>query len=524
MILAEKSNMEGNEILIIIVIHLFILSLINEKFTNFLKLNLQSLYESKRDFWILKIFLWKQSWRDSFKNFLERNLKNLREHETEKNKEKLRERGVINLTIFCGIVTATFSGADLFLLLNNAGNDDAILLLSWTNFLEKLIWKEPLNNLLLVGKAIFNHGFGFIFSGLFLSLGSKFWHDLLDILFEAKRLRSKINDKRTFETESADEVQEFALTFNSKLRKLAIGQNQLSLNDPDILYITHSDRIIDGRLMNCIAVFVKHNSKAKIPNKLKVRLEKSGFETFVPVIKFEVDDIPKVTFGEGRLRKVGSFAGGSSCCVLTNNDGQYYLLSCSHVFSGGRLVENLKEWDEDKNIRVEERNKFIGTVKVAFIDSFFDVSLIDITEKIEDYDADIKPTAVSQVADISLKMKMFFQASHSNSLDDTNDIGFVSTILSETQMIPVQYRDGNIIDFGGLIEISSTINVISPAPTEEGDSGGLVYDENNKAVAMLIASTDTHSYAIPIRKIIEKFKDKNISLLTNFQNLNRSVL
>lgn len=45
---------------------------------------------------------------------------------------------------------------------------------------------------------ILQHIFGFIATGLFLSLGSKFWHDLLDVLFSFKTAKQHLNTADTF--------------------------------------------------------------------------------------------------------------------------------------------------------------------------------------------------------------------------------------------------------------------------------------------------------------------------------------
>ncbi|TYA71758.1 hypothetical protein [Seonamhaeicola marinus] len=49
-----------------------------------------------------------------------------------------------------------------------------------------------------IASAIFEHTVGFIITGLFLSLGSKFWHDLLDLLFKFKNVQQRLNQKSTY--------------------------------------------------------------------------------------------------------------------------------------------------------------------------------------------------------------------------------------------------------------------------------------------------------------------------------------
>jgi hypothetical protein len=499
--------MNSTDILIIISIHLFVLSLINEKFTNFLKLNLQSIYESRKDFWFLKIFLWSKSSRNKFKSFLRNNLKNLRIPEGDKEKEKLRERGVTNLTIICGIITATFAGADLFHLIKNAHIEENNMLLNWTIFFEKLewVWERKVlgKNILIIGKAILNHGFGFIFSGLFLSLGSKFWHDLLDILFQAKSMKGKLNDSRTFNAESADEVQEFILTSNSQLRKLAIEQNQKLFDNDDILYTTHSDRIINGRTMDCIGVFIKKGSRVSLPDRLKVKLEKSGFETFVPIVVYEIDDIPKIHFGRSALMEVDASFAGSSCCLLTvKNKNQTFLLTCCHNFTEGSLDFSFSGWarEDTRLIEVQEEEEIIGTVSYALLDKTFDIALVDVTNRVSDYSPRITLVEVAQETEYFIGRKAFFDGFVTNG----NAFGFITSIFNSKQEIPVEYNDGRINLMTNLIEFSTSPDSQGFSPSKSGDSGGLIYDENRRAIALILAGSSKHSYAIPIHSITQK--------------------
>lgn len=54
---------------------------------------------------------------------------------------------------------------------------------------------------------IIEYSFGFVVTGLFLSLGSKFWHDLLDVLFRVKNVQQRLNESETYTSvSSVDQV------------------------------------------------------------------------------------------------------------------------------------------------------------------------------------------------------------------------------------------------------------------------------------------------------------------------------
>ncbi len=126
-----------------IVTILFTLSLISERIGNFIKLQFSSL---------------------SITTF---------EVET----EKKRESRILLISLACGIVTAVLAGADFFTLLKEGS----------------------LINLSDVGKngsSIVKPIIGLILSGIFISLGSKFWHDVLDIVLQFSNLKKyKVKEK-----------------------------------------------------------------------------------------------------------------------------------------------------------------------------------------------------------------------------------------------------------------------------------------------------------------------------------------
>ncbi|HRX32279.1 MAG TPA: M15 family metallopeptidase [Tenuifilaceae bacterium] len=97
---------------------------------------------------------------------------NLRYKENDPVQEKRRERRIFGVSLFSGLVVAFALRADLFTILNNGS-------FGWTNYPEGYSWIV-----------------GCLFSGFFLSWGSRFWHDLLGILLEMKNIkRANVEEK-----------------------------------------------------------------------------------------------------------------------------------------------------------------------------------------------------------------------------------------------------------------------------------------------------------------------------------------
>ena len=90
----------------------------------------------------------------------------------------------MKLSIGCGVLVALVMNANLFEILAIDSNGDFSKILTWQNY------EWGLGNFI---KTII----GCTLTGLFLSLGSKFWHDLVDLLLQIKNLRKKAVEKET---------------------------------------------------------------------------------------------------------------------------------------------------------------------------------------------------------------------------------------------------------------------------------------------------------------------------------------
>ena len=139
----------NSEILVSLVVVLLPLSFIAERFSNFFKLILPS--KGKLGFG------------------------NIRHKEDNPKKEKIRERKIFLLSLLSGEIVAFSLKADLFQIIENG----------------KIGWNHTSNDLLWI--------VGCLFTGFFLSWGSKFWHDLLGILLEVKNLRKAYAEEKTAE-------------------------------------------------------------------------------------------------------------------------------------------------------------------------------------------------------------------------------------------------------------------------------------------------------------------------------------
>lgn len=159
---------------------LFILSMICERIANFLKFKLSDTKKSLRAF----------------------GFENMKVRETDEAKEKEREFRILKLNILCGIGTALLLKADLIGIASNLSNPQEAM--GWNGFTQKASFLFVLQ--VLAGCSL---------TGLFISLGSKFWHDLLDTLLYFKNIKKAAFDNQEImnsiarNNETSERVQDF---------------------------------------------------------------------------------------------------------------------------------------------------------------------------------------------------------------------------------------------------------------------------------------------------------------------------
>lgn len=174
---------------------LLVLSMITEKVTNFVKLNF-------RNNWLKRVL-----------NLPPKVDQEKSKREQAKEKKKIHDREVQTLAVFIGLTLALLMRANLFELYNPKYK------LGWSintdvlqGFMDSLFNFSKLGEYVsLIDLNYFTYSiFGSILTGLLLSFGSKFFHDLLDLLLQTKNLRRKLQDRTVVEDlNTIDEFDDF---------------------------------------------------------------------------------------------------------------------------------------------------------------------------------------------------------------------------------------------------------------------------------------------------------------------------
>lgn len=435
-----------------IVFQLFILSVISERITNFIKLNLQSVTEL---------------------------MGNFRLHESDSKKEKKREQGIVNWAIAIGVLVAVFSKADLFYLIENGEPSRQ--------------WKD----ISIIGVVL---------TGCFLSLGSKFWHDLLDLLLQIKNLKSKLNDRQEMEFNRIEEVDAYMNSYEVDLIKKVLEDRQAEIislpqvrgigikSDSEGFYCEVA--VIDNSVMLPQNLIYNYP-----PGRIKfLRFKKIFTSEIVTLNKRPVQ--PGIEIGGATTKGISGTLG---CIVRYKNSNLPVLLTCYHVVKSPNQAWEV--FDASMTERVEHPNDrklaYIGKVKEAKRNLRVDVAVID-------PDLNTIELLATSPGFGSIKSHRYVTKEDQDRNTIVNKYGKVTgstsgRIDSIGYVATIRYLDGSQHTLYNLIRIKP-LSGEKPF-SRPGDSGSIVVDTDGQAIGMVVAGTDDHSfsYAVPIATIFNEF-------------------
>lgn len=428
----------------------------------------------------------------------------------ESREENRRQYRILKLNIICGFITALLCHASLFDIIRNI--KDPGMGIGWP--------EGSLPKLTFTSTDIFNHVaflLGCLLTGAFISLGSKFWHDLLDILVEAKNAKravNELNNMPNFDALNREEQHALiaeAISVNKEAWKNNISNyqgvsvaNKLTgsgQTDTGILSIrfnlTEKKDLPDGALNKVPSVVFYKGYK------IPTDVTGSGSVNATAAIQ------PGASIGREQIR----IAGTLGLRIKTKEDGRekFWGVSCYHVLFPEELKKSrfIISSTNDPAI-LSGKNIFtpsaldaapqngIGVVARGVFNRFLDIAFFETTEQ-RTADAVLefgKPQAMYHIRKAdegTLKVKMFGRSSREQH-------GVVTSAKSDQVVNYFTGTDAFSHNLEDLIQVRMTV--------KHGDSGAALLTEDNRVAGIIVAADNTHGYAIPIR-----FLDNNFTIL-----------
>lgn len=399
--------------------------------------------------------------------------------------EKTREKKIQNLSIIIGIIVALIAKANLFHFFNKNFE------LFWT--IDDFKLPKIISNIL-----------GSIVSGLFLSLGSKFFHDLLDIVLQIKNLKRKLNDKAEWDFNKIEEVDDYLNEIeNERVENelLSFRENVSKIDN----VISSTVEFINNEAVVNVYVNSKFNSDNLIPKKIHyMGLKKpktaavNVIKGFKPITHGLINPTDKIS-NLSNTKNEGAM-GGRVFDRITNEE---YFISCFHVVKTDNHSWNAKKPTKNKNvINISSNNSNCGIILKTIRDDEVDVAVM---KPINDFkiNAAIKGIGIPYFSRT---------ISYSDKNNKTRVVMFGTVsgyregiVIDNSTEIEIYYDDKTKNLFKNLITIKAESH---PTFSIQGDSGSFVLDEDNYLIGMIVGGYKDISYAIPIETILKKTETK----------------
>ncbi|GAA3623262.1 hypothetical protein GCM10022397_06210 [Flavivirga jejuensis] len=347
---------------------------------------------------------------------------------------------------------------------------------------------------------------GILITGFFLSFGSKFFHDILDYVFELKNLKRKLNKQETYKIDQIADLDEYIQTSEGVMAQKVSDEfvDALKLKYPNIVSVQPGLSIIDGKKRNSIIIHLNDNDTDTVPKKLPYRLA-SGRIVDIPVEVIEGLDEAEIHSRPGvkiansdHISKKGTYG-----CLVRHQDGDDYILTCSHVALSGSSKDLEGKVNEDEIYIAFEIGRPFNIANELFYarrDENNDTALLKPT--LSNNSNKVKGIVIKKERNID-KVK--------DRLEEVRFFGGKSGLQKgkihqpcHQDEVTFKYDDGKKAIFKNLIIFGKLRGSKWKSISQKGDSGSIIFDKDNKAIGLLIGGNKQFSYALPIKPILDK--------------------
>lgn len=354
--------------------------------------------------------------------------------------------------------------------------------------------------------------FGCILGGFFISLGSKFWHDMLDMLLQAKNLKQKLGDKATYDIDNSQQLDDWLKVTQGDVVKKVFDDNKEMLKNlknvigVGIRHDENNDKYLEVVTNDSDIHLIPKTLPYTLPSgaikevSIQVRVS-SGIVTHLKL----ADDITNKDFPN----EFGSC--GLAVCYKNDPVKASMLLTCYHVVIGKKHSYDhfLFEGDEDIIHPHGDNGQKIGSIRFGLKNNEIDAALVTLENNTL---SNTTPdgTKISSVREIKYE-EQYSKVNVKMYGFNNNQAVQQGKVCSKYNDISIKYNlpDGSTQQMA-LNNLIATANNQNKALSQPGDSGSVVLDENNSVIGIIVAGDTDVSYIIPIQTI---FNQLNIQLI-----------
>lgn len=429
--------------------------------------------------------------------------------------ESDRQFRILKINLLCGFITAFICHASLFDILSNLSGSTKSSWLGWPDLTGITFSKSYIfPNLVFVA--------GCLLTGAFISLGSKFWHDLLDLLFQFKNAQRQIGIvSQGFDSLNDEEKDD--------LISAAVKENHASwkLKFDNYLAAGPGRKSIDGKVGKATVLKFKVSNKTDSfppgsPRKIPKFIYYSGYKIPTDVVPGEVatasdginyDTLPR-PLGSSMYRENGTEGTIGLCATLQDAQNSTVGITCFHVLFSKEFRNNTWKIAPESTVNnstvmspSERYNSSvaIGNAYCGQLTTELDIGIFKTDNEYlgsEVYAMTAQPRGKKDVVksdEHTLELKMMGAVSN-----------LVTGVLDQCKVMqPVKFFAGTANEKEISIEMIQV-----KAKCRRGDSGAAVLTKSDDkakdglVIGILAAIDSEHAYVIPISKIESAYNIK----------------
>jgi len=350
---------------------------------------------------------------------------------------------------------------------------------------------------------------GCLATGFLLTFGSKFFHDLLELLYDVKRLRGKMADEAIYRSPDKETLDQ-RIDDRHDDPVLAVYERHYKSLLHEFPNIVSIARVFDKNGTSFLEIRVKDNQLERLKQYNFSYVEGEAIRA-LPEFKIRlVPNTPQATPLGGTLW-VGDWTFNfdtpenmGTLGFFAKRNGKTVLVTCYHV-----LRTDEHGWD---NLGTPHPNAnqvygktpsggndmvYIGKMVAGAINSRVDCAVVELASDFisSNQDPEWGAFQIGKASEISENAEVRVNGAKSDP-----GTGIVSSIEN---IVLVDYGT-RIVSLNNLIRIKNKKNE-GEALTQKGDSGAVVLDGQSKAIAMVIAGDGQYTYAVPIERMTEDF-------------------
>lgn len=336
---------------------------------------------------------------------------------------------------------------------------------------------------------------GCFFGGVLLSFGSKFWHDILDLLCTIKNTRRASSNKGDSQNLISVKVDEKAMAeavIQEEKRKL-IAQYGSALVELTPLLIREPNENIGFKYV--IGVYFQEKRPSGFPDYFRV----PGTNTWIKAKTIESIGLPKAQGRPGSfLRNTNIAQYGSYGCVIRNKNNQRYILTSAHAITDQPGKAIAKDVIDQVRVWIASTNELLPVFQYEFVGTIgADYALIGpVDERYTNSIGQHKTLQGSREVSTIDEGSIVTTALVRHSL-----ISEISAVIKQPHVTEqeVVFQDGSVYTLRNLIRLDKI--------STEGDSGAVIYDQNYRVIGMIVASDSVFTYAIKIESILAQLSE-----------------